>query len=202
MKREECLDIVQRMIADGIITQDDAAKYFSELAESEDERIRRGLINGFNFYGEQEYWGTDKFQLKVKDIIAYLEKQGEPNPYSGVSFKYNGHTWGMCARDNGVEILIDGHLKGRVFTNNDSNAKEMFIKALERVEEQKSKGYKLTDCDKNSWWEDFKAYTSDAIEQKPQGKSALEAINEEKVDNANKVEQKPAWSEEDEKLEL
>jgi len=33
-------------------------------------------------------------------------------------------------------------------------------------------------------------------EQKPQDKSALEAINEEKVDNANKIEQKPTeWSE-------
>ena len=41
----------------------------------------------------------------------------------------------------------------------------MFIKALERVEEQNKKGYKLTDCDKNSWWEDFKAYTSCIIEQ-------------------------------------
>ena len=47
------------------------------------------------------------------------------------------------------------------------NAKEMFIKALERVEEQNKKGYKLTDFDKNSWWEDFKAYTSCIIEQKP-----------------------------------
>lgn len=56
------------------------------------------------------------------------------------------------------------------------NAKEMFIKALERVEEQNKKGYKLTDCDKNSWWEDFKAYTSCIIEQKP------------------------AWSEEDEEI--
>lgn len=72
-----------------------------------------------------------------------LEKQGEPNPYSGVSFKYNGHTWGMCARDNGVEILVDGEIKERVF-----------------------------------------------LGSKPQGKSALDAINEEKVDNANKVEPK------------
>ena len=40
-----------------------------------------------------------------------LGKQGEPNPYSGVSFKYNGHTWGMCARDGGVEILVDGEIK-------------------------------------------------------------------------------------------
>lgn len=48
----------------------------------------------------------------------YLEKQGEQNPYSGVSFKYNSHTWGMCARDGGVEILVDGEIKERVFLDN------------------------------------------------------------------------------------
>lgn len=166
---------------------------FPELNESEDERIRKELITFFiNDYGKNS---NARFAgIKVKDIISWLEKQGEqnpnpcdgcinrkgcincengelreteqkPNPYSGTSFEYNGHTWGMCARDNGVEILIDGHIKGRVFTN-DSNDKEMFIKALERVEEQNSKGYKLTDYDKNSWWEDFKAYTSCTIKQK------------------------------------
>lgn len=51
--------------------------------------------------------------------------------------------------------------------NVNDNAKEMFIKALECVEEQNAKGYKLTDCDKNSWWQDFKNYTSCTIEQKP-----------------------------------
>ena len=76
-----------------------------------------------------------------KFTAPWLEKQGKPNPYSGVSFKYNGHTWGMCARDNGVEILVDGEIKERIFLDN-----------------------------------------------KPRGKSALEAIKEEKVDNANKVE--------------
>lgn len=42
----------------------------------------------------------------------YIEKQGEqkPNPYSGTSFEYNGHIWGMCARDNGVDILCDKHI--------------------------------------------------------------------------------------------
>ena len=76
-----------------------------------------------------------------KFTAPWLEKQGEPNPYSGVSFKYNGHTWGMCARDNGVEIIVDGEIKERIFLDN-----------------------------------------------KPKGKSALEALKEEKVDNANKVE--------------
>jgi hypothetical protein len=46
------------------------------------------------------------------DYIKKLEKRGEqkPNPYSGTSFEYNGHTWGMCARDNGVDILLDKQL--------------------------------------------------------------------------------------------
>jgi hypothetical protein len=85
----------------------------------------------------------------------------------------------MCARDNGVEILIDGHIKRRVFID-DSNAKEMFIKALERVEEQNAKGYKLTDCDKNSWWEDFKVYTT--YEQILSNSSNIGKVEHESVD--------------------
>lgn len=48
-----------------------------------------------------------------KDCMLFLydiEKQGECNPYSGTFFNYNGHTWGMCARDNGVDILLDEQL--------------------------------------------------------------------------------------------
>ena len=67
-----------------------------------------------------------------KFTAPWLEKQGEPNPYSGVSFKYNGHTWGMCARDNGVEILVDGEIKVRVFLNNKPRGKS----ALEAIKEE------------------------------------------------------------------
>jgi hypothetical protein len=107
---------------------------FPEFKESEDKKIRKKIIALVNAYGQGMY---------KDEMLAWLEKKGEQNPYSGVSFKYNGHTWGMCARDNGVEILVDGEIKERVF-----------------------------------------------LGSKPQGKSALEAINEEKVDNANKVEPK------------
>lgn len=87
---------------------------------------------------DQRDWSkfTAPWYKKEMDTIARIEKQGEPNPYSGVSFKYNGHTWGMCGRDNGVEILVDGEIKERIFLDN-----------------------------------------------KPKGKSAIEAIKEEKVDN-------------------
>lgn len=39
------------------------------------------------------------------------------------------------------------------------NYEEKYKKALERAVEQTKKGYELTDCDKHSWWEDFKAYS-------------------------------------------
>ena len=89
-----------------------------------------------------------------KEIAKYLKEKGD--------FRSCWLAW------------LEKQCEQKLYVND--NAKEMVIKALERVEEQNKKGYKLTDCDKNSWWEDFKAYTSCIIEQKP-----------------------AAWSEEDEK---
>lgn len=91
-------DTIKQLLADGVISQEVAEKYFPELAESDDERIRKELIEFVKSRGgfKQEY-------------IAWLEKQGN-NPYSGVTFEYDGHTWGMCARDCGVDILLDSKL--------------------------------------------------------------------------------------------
>ena len=87
----------------------DIEYYFPELKESEDEKIRKLLIRLFTSNANEKF-----DDVSTEEIIAWLEKQGEPNPYNGVSFKYNGHTWGMCARDGGVEILIDSELKAFV----------------------------------------------------------------------------------------
>lgn len=114
---------------------------FPELAESEDERIRKDLIDYL-----RANTGNNRTVVEAyvyKKWADWLEKQGKPNPYSGTSFDYNGHTWGMCARDNGVEILVDGVIKERVFLDN-----------------------------------------------KPQGKSTLETVKDEKVENTNKVKPK------------
>ena len=110
---------------------------FPELAESEDEKIIKGIISNLDnmiAYIEDYECSPKVKESAINDIKkqkTWLEKQGEQKLYVN------------------------------------DNAKEMFIRALERVEEQNNKGYKLTDCDKNSWWEDFKAYTSCIIEQKP-----------------------------------
>lgn len=54
-------------------------RYFPELAMSEDEKVRKGLINGFkqcvkdSLYPKnaQKYWHN----IKIEDILAWLEKQ-------------------------------------------------------------------------------------------------------------------------------
>ena len=113
---------------------------FPELKESKDKKIMEAILNGIIDCRDAPDLGWSNFGgIHIDDCIDWLEKQCEPNPYSDVSFKYNGHTWGMCGRDNGVEILVDGEIKERIFLDN-----------------------------------------------KLKGKSALEAIKEEKVDNTNK----------------
>ena len=123
-------------------------KYFPELKKSEDERIADEIIQ-FLYLPHPQFVGKRNYE----EWIAWIKKQGKPNPYSGVSFDYNGHTWGMCARDNGVEIGVDGELKAFL------SLEKSFI---------------------------FPKHPQSELAPK----SAVEAIKEEKVDNANKVEPK------------
>ena len=77
-EKNNALAIVRQMIADGQIAENVAAKYFPELAESEDEKIRKHLITFFkDDYGENS--NALFAGIKAKDIIAWLEKQGEHN---------------------------------------------------------------------------------------------------------------------------
>jgi hypothetical protein len=111
-------------------------KEFPELKESEDERIRKEIIRIVDIWTNSSptvngipaetllAWLEKQGELvnslskridgliqKNNSLIEQLEKQGEqPNPYSGISFEYDGHIWGMCARDNGVDILLDKQL--------------------------------------------------------------------------------------------
>ena len=62
-------------------TKEEAEKYFPELKESEDEIIRKGLINGFKEclkdckYPKNavKYWHN----VEIDSILAWLKKQGE-----------------------------------------------------------------------------------------------------------------------------
>ena len=48
--------------------------------KSEENDVVKCLINGMKFYyegNEEATWGTEKFPMKVRDILSWLEKQGE-----------------------------------------------------------------------------------------------------------------------------
>ena len=112
-KYDEALEIARKCLdekRDTCFVRPDVI--FPELAESEDVKIRKDLIKWFKEFPDKIWGGHYK-----NDILNWLEKQGDQklNPYTGTSFEYNGHIWGMCARDNGVDILCDrdiiGHLE-------------------------------------------------------------------------------------------
>lgn len=70
------IETIKQMIADGQISQEVAEKYFPELRESEDERIRKELVDFI-------YDKTDTYELREKSNswLAWIEKQGE-NTYN------------------------------------------------------------------------------------------------------------------------
>lgn len=143
-----------------------------EKAKAYDEAIKRleDIKNG-------KCQKTFVFTEGLFDYIFPELKESEDERIRGNIIATIHLYYGEPLEDEAKEMIawLEKQGKQNLLYIND-NAKEMFIKALERVEEQNKKGYKLTDCDKNSWWEDFKAYTSCIIEQKP------------------------AWSEEDEEI--
>lgn len=167
---------------------------FPQLAESEDERIRKEIIN----YLSNELHNVKQLTPRTNEFeawIAYLEKQKDSNPSTpeDISAAYQlGLANGRKEQKSSINIdqlksLMLQYLQEAANEKDDSDieadtdkwarkilgydfeqepaewsdsvAKEMFIKALERAVEQTKKGYELTDCDKHSWWEDFKAYS-------------------------------------------
>lgn len=72
------IETIKQMIADGQISQEVAEKYFPELRESEDDRIRKELVDFI-------YDKTDTYELREKSNswLAWLEKQGKQKPVPG-----------------------------------------------------------------------------------------------------------------------
>lgn len=74
IKNEKALDVVRQMVVDGQVSQSVAEKYFPELAESENERIKKWVINEIKI----KHHCLDEENAEFVDkAIAWLEKQGE-----------------------------------------------------------------------------------------------------------------------------
>lgn len=74
----EIIENMRKMLDAGIISKEDIERAFPQLAESEDERIRKELISFVNkYYGEET----------KKEVLAYLEKQKLTNDITESSFR-------------------------------------------------------------------------------------------------------------------
>ena len=189
-KYKEALERVEQMVADAQVHQEVIEQYFPELKESREKKIRKSLIMLLqHFCKGYRVPGLD-FPVPYNDMLDWLEKQGTSYTKKDVD---------------------DAYLKGISDTKNE-------------IEKQYEANYQIRkdiatfifnyrgDIKDRAKWMNYLGIKVSFIErqgEKPQGKSALEGINdkgyccvvkkqdksafsyhEEKVDNANKVEPK------------
>ena len=75
-KYEEAKEIMQEFVRRGSITMDFAKVIFPELAETENERIRKGILHLIGCASEQEWC---KANVSIGEVQTWLEKQKEQN---------------------------------------------------------------------------------------------------------------------------
>ena len=74
-KYDEALERAKRKIDAGFLASADLSYIFPELAESEDERIRKGLIEVVSDIAGG--WPFEEHRITKKEALAYLKKQKE-----------------------------------------------------------------------------------------------------------------------------
>ena len=127
IKKEKALDVVRQMVADGQVSQEVAEKYFPELKESEDKRIRNLLIRFVKYdmpdnysddFSKEGAWWAYKEGMQVGYNEAYnsLRNQAAIAAMQGVmnffgSIDYNREDIAKLAVEQ-ADALIE-QLKGK-----------------------------------------------------------------------------------------
>lgn len=170
---------------------------FPELEETDGERIRKALIKYFNAYAS---YSQLRDNVTAGDAIAWLEKQDEQKSVEWSEEEENdmGTLWYAERWLNTIKekyqrgwhdvIEKQGEQKPSEWSKEDENECNHILKILNLVsEEQEIKGYNNLISSIN-WLKSIKYRIQSKQSNKPQGKTAIEAIEEEKVDNSNKIE--------------
>jgi hypothetical protein len=77
MDYKKTLETVKQMVEDGQVSQETAELYFPELKESKDEKVRKAIHIYLDWLdGRKDY--APKGEYSIKDMIAWLDKQGDP----------------------------------------------------------------------------------------------------------------------------
>lgn len=158
----ECIDWLEKQ----------GEQFDDNIITSSDERIRKAILEGLIDCRDAPDLGWSNFGgIEIDDCIAWLEKRGQTFTRKDVD---------------------DAYLKGVADTKNE-------------IEKQYEANYQIRkdiasfifnykgDIKDRAKWMNYLGIKVSFVEkqgEKPQGKSALEAILEEKVDNANKIEPK------------
>ncbi len=119
-KYEDALERAREMCA--MPTDKATMEYvFPELKESEDEKIRKALLNEFTHLLSK---GCNKFAgLENEDIITWLERQDEQNFVDKVEQKFKVGDWVVCEVTNSVYQIkncienLSNHKYGYDLTN-------------------------------------------------------------------------------------
>ena len=162
-----------------------------EIRENEDEKIRKALITFFNRF---PYDSIEAAGTNAKEALAWLEKQGEQKSTTVdidkmVDDYANRRECGNEEFGKPLPCMIRAYKQGL----NDAIRKAALITAWSEEDERLRKTTIAFLKDFAEQGYENAVECIDWLEkqgEKPQGKSALEAINEEVVDNANKVEPK------------
>ena len=99
MNYEEKLNLAKEALKSGSYDKETIEYIFSELAESEDERIRKAII-----YTLRDYKGFLSMSgISKEEMITWLEKQGEQKPVWKPSDEQ------MRSLSNAINVLHDLH---------------------------------------------------------------------------------------------
>ena len=115
MTREEAI----RRIKAWNLDSDDMevlAVIIPELAESEDERIRKELIEAFEVYDIESSWNL----IPVKHILAWLEKQKGPKQECGVKGMKGPQEIGCWRQKEQPEVYLNENTMEKEFRMIDS----------------------------------------------------------------------------------
>ena len=93
-----------------MFTQDLKEEMFPELKESEDERIRKALIRYFTLSDEHAY--NEACGVSYRDIVAYLEKQGEQKPDD---LKTKAGNWYVCDMEVMNENMVTAFHRNEIY---------------------------------------------------------------------------------------
>lgn len=120
-------------------------KYFPEFKESEDERIRKGIIHGLKYLERGLCWDSVG-GVDMLDALDWLEKQGKQNPaWSEEDKKMTGFIKNAITADEaytylentGIQVIdaqtwLEG-LKNRVQPQNTWKPSDEQLKSLQEV---------------------------------------------------------------------